>query len=153
MIKKMIQRNFNRSMHTENDSKKRLNYITDRIKSLEKDINEIKNKENLTLINPKNKIFITPNNESKILNYSNDINFTKNNSLYSDYNINNYYYKKKLKLNDKKIFNKMNSQNNTINANKNIILKIINSDLNESNQKNKKNVKYRTSNNKTTKNK
>lgn len=151
MIKKMIQRNFNRSMHTENDSKKRLNYITDRIKSLEKDINEIKNKENLTLINPKNKIFITPNNESKILNYSNDINFTKNNSLYSDYNINNSYFKRKLKLNDKKIFNKMNSQNNTINANKNIILKIINSDLNESNQKNKKNVKYRTSNNKTTK--
>ena len=151
MIKKMIQRNFNRSMHTENDSKKRLNYITDRIKSLEKDINEIKNKENLTLINPKNKIFITPNNESKILNYSNDINFTKNNSLYSDYNINNSYFKRKLKLNDKKIFNKMNSQNNTINANKNIILKIINSDLNESNQKNKKNVKYRTSNNKTIK--
>ena len=149
MIKKMIHRNFNRSMNTENDSKKRLNYITDRIKSLEKDINEIKNKENLTLINPKKKVFITPNNDSKILNYSNDINFTKNNSLYSDYNINNSYVRRKLKLNDKKIFNKMNNQHNTINENKNIILKIINTDLNKNNQKNKKNIKYRTSNNNT----
>ena len=149
MIKKMIHRNFNRSMNTENDSKKRLNYITDRIKSLEKDINEIKNKENLTLINPKKKVFITPNNDSKILNYSNDINFTKNNSLYSDYNINNSYARRKLKLNDKKIFNKMNNQHNTINENKNIILKIINTDLNKNNQKNKKNIKYRTSNNNT----
>ena len=149
MIKKMIHRNFNRSMNTENDSKKRLNYITDRIKSLEKDINEIKNKENLTLINPKKKVFITPNNDSKILNYSNDINFTKNNSLYSDYNINNSYVRRKLKLNDKKIFNKMNNQHNTINENKNIILKIINADLNKNNQKNKKNIKYRTSNNNT----
>ena len=149
MIKKMIHRNFNRSINTENDSKKRLNYITDRIKSLEKDINEIKNKENLTLINPKKKVFITPNNDSKILNYSNDINFTKNNSLYSDYNINNSYVRRKLKLNDKKIFNKMNNQHNTINENKNIILKIINADLNKNNQKNKKNIKYRTSNNNT----
>ena len=149
MIKKMIHRNFNRSINTENDSKKRLNYITDRIKSLEKDINEIKNKENLTLINPKKKVFITPNNDSKILNYSNDINFTKNNSLYSDYNINNSYARRKLKLNDKKIFNKMNNQHNTINENKNIILKIINADLNKNNQKNKKNIKYRTSNNNT----
>ena len=149
MIKKMIHRNFNRSINTENDSKKRLNYITDRIKSLEKDINEIKNKENLTLINPKKKVFITPNNDSKILNYSNDINFTKNNSLYSDYNINNSYARRKLKLNDKKIFNKMNNQHNTINENKNIILKIINTDLNKNNQKNKKNIKYRTSNNNT----
>ncbi len=139
----MIQKSSNNTINIANDSEKRISYISRRIKILESDINQIKKKENLTVSNPN-----TIDNESKLSSsLKNNINaftFSKNNTLYNEYNSNNYFSKRPPKLNNKRIFYLVNNNNNnTINERKNLILKLINPELEKNNQRNNNSLKYR----------
>ena len=138
MIKKMIHKNCNKTVDIVNDSQKRINYISRRIKLLENDINQIKKKENLTSFSP-----TTINNESSTMKdniYA--LNFSKNNTLYNDNSLTNFS-KKQIKSNNKRIFNLINKRNTT-KERKNIKLKLINHEFDKNNnQRNKNSLKYR----------
>ena len=149
MIENMKSMTCNNSINNINDknSKKRLNNISNRIKSLEKDINKLKNKETLnnkksidnnisiifdknnnTMISkesklrPKNKIKYTISQKSFVKNYL----FEKDDKPNIKYNTNNNSYSKKIhkikmqKENTKsQIYKKMNNYNNIIHEKKN----------------------------------
>ena len=142
----MIYKKYKRTINdgNEDDSKKRINYISHRIKSLEKEINDIKNKETLTLVSPYKKNIIKRNDESKynsVIKTINDFDFIKTNSLI--YDDNDSFDKRKSKLNDR---TKPNKKNNNNTERKNIIKKIINSELIRKNQRTKNNIRFRASN-------
>ena len=135
--------NLNNSNTDEKDSKKRLNYISNRIKNLEKDIFEIKNKESITSMKyqkkfPENK-YINTISESKLkpknkyTNSSKD--FNKTSSIINENNSNNSLGKEKQKQIQKRFFKRMNNYNDIIHEKKNILLNI-NSQLNRRFQRN-----------------
>jgi hypothetical protein len=146
MIEKMkiMTSNNSKTNIKEKYSKKRYNNISNRIRSLEKDINKIKNKEglhnrkildnNISIIFDKNSNTIindqTKNNpQSK--NTINQKSFVKNSLFYNDnkpnkkYSTNNSSYSNKTNKYKKdycKIYKKINKYNNAIHEKKNILL-------------------------------
>ncbi len=135
--------NLNNSITDEKDSKKRLNYISNRIKNLEKDIFEIKNKESITSMKyqkklPENK-YINTINESKLKSknkYTNSSkDFNKTSSIINENNSNSSLSKEKQKQIQKRFFKRMNNYNDIIHEKKNILLNI-NSQLNRRFQRN-----------------
>jgi hypothetical protein len=152
MIKKMKLMNLNNSITEEKESKKRLNYISSRIKNLEKDIFEIKNKESKTSMKyqkklPENK-YINTINESKLKSkykYTNSSkDFNKTSSIINENKSNSSLSKEKQKQFQKRFFKRMNNYNDIIHEKKNILLNI-NSQLNKKFQRNNfygKNILY-----------
>jgi hypothetical protein len=152
MIKKMKLMNLNNSITEEKESKKRLNYISSRIKNLEKDIFEIKNKESKTSMKyqkklPENK-YINTINESKLkskFKYTNSSkDFNKTSSIINENKSNSSLSKEKQKQFQKRFFKRMNNYNDIIHEKKNILLNI-NSQLNKKFQRNNfygKNILY-----------
>ena len=144
--------NLNNSITEEKESKKRLNYISSRIKNLEKDIFEIKNKESKTSMKyqkklPENK-YINTINESKLKSkykYTNSSkDFNKTSSIINENKSNNSLSKEKQKQFQKRFFKRMNNYNDIIHEKKNILLNI-NSQLNKKFQRNNfygKNILY-----------
>jgi len=144
MIKKMKFMNLNNSLTDEKDSNKRLNYISNRIKNLEKDIFEIKNKENKTSMRyqkkfPQNK-YINTINESKLkskykfTNSSKD--FNKTTCIINENKSSSPLSKeRKEKQFQKRFFKRMSNYNDIIHEKKNILLNI-NSQLNQRFQRN-----------------
>ena len=115
------------------ESEKRINYISNRIKSLENDINEIKKRENLTFFSPNKKYIDNNNNKKQIMTIEeykskpkskyeiNDKNY--NNILFNSYNNYNFISKNKSKkLYEKKILKKNNNYNNSIHEKKKFLL-------------------------------
>ena len=141
---KIMTSNNSKTNIKEKYSKKRYNNISNRIRSLEKDINKIKNKEglhnrkildnNISIIFDKNSNTIindqTKNNpQSK--NTINQKSFVKNSLFYNDnkpnkkYSTNNSSYSNKTNKYKKdycKIYKKINKYNNAIHEKKNILL-------------------------------
>ena len=144
--------NLNNSITEEKESKKRLNYISSRIKNLEKDIFEIKNKESKTSMKyqkklPENK-YINTINESKLKSkykYTNSSkDFNKTSSIINENKSNSSLSKEKQKQFQKRFFKRMNNYNDIIHEKKNILLNI-NSQLNKKFQRNNfygKNILY-----------
>ena len=144
--------NLNNSITEEKESKKRLNYISSRIKNLEKDIFEIKNKESKTSMKyqkklPENK-YINTINESKLkskFKYTNSSkDFNKTSSIINENKSNSSLSKEKQKQFQKRFFKRMNNYNDIIHEKKNILLNI-NSQLNKKFQRNNfygKNILY-----------
>ena len=135
--------NLNNSITDEKESKKRLNYISSRIKNLEKDIFEIKNKESVTSMKyqkklPENK-YINTINESKLKSkykYTNSSkDFNKTSSIINENKSNNSLSKEKQKQFQNRFFKRMNNYNDIIHEKKNILLNI-NSQLNKRFQRN-----------------
>jgi len=155
MIEKMKKKAYSNSItDTKNKySKKRINNISNRIRSLEKDINKIKNKEsskilankkqienNLSFNNAKNTNTMTTS-ETKLYKETNKPNtsqknfiknclFYGNNRLNVKYNTNNNSFSRK-KLNKSnneisknEIYKKINNYNSLIHEKKNILLKM-----------------------------
>ena len=141
---KSITTNANNSLIKEKYSKKRLNNISNRIRSLEKDINKIKNKENYNnrKSTDKNKSIAFDKNSNTMINdetenkpqnkkITNHNSFVKN-YLFSDnkpkmkFNTNNSSSNKEKKYkkdySKSKIFKKINNYNNLIHEKKNILL-------------------------------
>ena len=125
--------NLNNSVNRRKESEKRINYISTRIKSLENDINEIKNKENITFFSPNhNYISYKKTKNKKIIKdyepkpkniYENNNKEYYSNLLFSSYNPENYEYKNlPNKLYEKKIFKKKSNYNNIIHEKKKFFL-------------------------------
>lgn len=141
--------NLNYSVNDEKDSKKRIHYISNRIKKLEKDISEIKKKENKSsLLNQNSKIidnkyvmtidesklkskmkFIFTNSQKDLIKNNLTFNGNKNNNSLTKNNNNN----KKHFL--RKILRKPSNCSNIIPEKKNAILNL-NSQLNKRFQRN-----------------
>ena len=146
MIGKMKSMTTNNSINNikEKYSKKRLNNISNRIRSLEKDINKLKNKEtinnrksidnNLSIVFDKNNnTMISDESKSKPKNKYNisQKSFVKNYLFYNDnkqgikFNTNNNSYSNKNHKKDyskNQIYKKINNYNNLIHEKKNILL-------------------------------
>ena len=133
--------NLNNSITDEKDSKKRLNYITNRIKNLEKDIFEIKNKESITSKKYQKRLpekdYINTINESKLKSkYTNSSkDFNKESSIINENKSNNSLSKEKQDQYQNRFFKRMNNYNDIIHEKKNILLNI-NSQLNKRFQRN-----------------
>ena len=154
MIEKMKKKTFSNSITDSKNkySKKRINNISNRIRSLEKDINKIKNKEslktfvnqkqienNFSLNNEKNANSITTS-EAKLYKENNKpttsqknliknfLFYTNNNRLNIKYNTNNNSFSKKKLNNSKKeiskneIYKKISNYNSLIHEKKSILL-------------------------------
>ena len=154
MIEKMKKKTFSNSITDSKNkySKKRINNISNRIRSLEKDINKIKNKESLktfvnqkqiensfSLNNEKNANSITTS-EAKLYKENNKpttsqknliknfLFYTNNNRLNIKYNTNNNSFSKKKLNNSKKeiskndIYKKISNYNSLIHEKKSILL-------------------------------
>ena len=121
MIKKMkYLTNLDNSKNKEKDSKKRINYISNRIKRLENDINKIRNKgiDNSSLLSQSKKDiydnYITTIGEYKSKKPNENKINVRNNLLNNSVNINNNF--DKFKTNKLKIFKKLNNSNNNYNS-------------------------------------
>lgn len=157
MIEKMKKKTYTNSITDSKNkfSKKIINNISNRIRSLEKDINKIKNKEtlktladkkqiekNFSLSKEKNANTMTTS-ETKLYKESNKLNtnqknfiknflFYKNNRINVKYNTNNNSFSKKKLNNSKKeiskneIFKKINNYNSLIHEKKSILLNMHN---------------------------
>ena len=154
MIEKMKKKTYSNSITDSKNkySKKRINNISNRIKSLEKDINKIKNKEslktfdnkkqienNFSLNNEKNANTMTTS-ETKLYKENNKPNtsqknfiknllfYTNNNRLNVKYNTNNNSFSKKKLNNSQKeiskneIYKKISNYNSLIHEKKSILL-------------------------------
>ena len=154
MIEKMKKKTFSNSITDSKNkySKKRINNISNRIRSLEKDINKIKNKEslktfvnqkqienNFSLNNEKNANSMTTS-EAKLYKENNKpttsqknliknfLFYTNNNRLNIKYNTNNNSFSKKKLNNSKKeiskneIYKKISNYNSLIHEKKSILL-------------------------------
>lgn len=139
--------NLNYSVNDEKDSKKRIHYISNRIKKLEKDISEIKKKENKSsLLNQNSKIidnkyvmtidesklkskmkFIFTNSQKDLIKNNLTFNGNKNNNSLTKNNNKKYFLRK--------ILRKPSNCSNIIPEKKNAILNL-NSQLNKRFQRN-----------------
>ena len=121
--------NLNNSITDEKDSKKRLNYITNRIKNLEKDIFEIKNKESITSKKYQKRLpekdYINTINESKLKSkYTNSSkDFNKESSIINENKSNNSLSKEKQDQYQNRFFKRMNNYNDIIHEKKKYIIK------------------------------